>query len=242
MHPDGARRCSEELALIRAEQLAAALERLDPRDRELLELSLHRRVPDEALGSYYACAPAEVARRRAAAIERLADDLSVQRGGDLGAVLRALLEPATWAELKGEAQPRPGEEFARAAEAAAAAGGPATPAAAAGGPAAPRAPLGPQPAPEPDPAPRPRDPASVRHLRAAPEPAPAAPGRARGAEAAPAASAGPHEEAAPGGEPAPVRPPTEEPAPPGADSPEIRASRTASEGPPAEPVLEMLAG
>jgi hypothetical protein len=34
---------------MRPEQLAAALDRLDPRDRELLTLSLGRRVPDESL-------------------------------------------------------------------------------------------------------------------------------------------------------------------------------------------------
>ena len=51
--------------------------------------------------------PAEVSRRRAAAIERLADDLRVQRGEDLGSVLKALLEPGTWAGI----EPAPGREF-----------------------------------------------------------------------------------------------------------------------------------
>ena len=83
--------------MIRPEQLADALQRLEPRDRELLSLSLHRRVPDEALAHMYDYEPAEVSRRRAAAIERLADDLRVQRGEDLGSVLKALLEPGTWA-------------------------------------------------------------------------------------------------------------------------------------------------
>ncbi len=41
-------------------------------------------------------------RRRASAIEHLADELSVQRGEDLGAVLKALLEPATWAQAERE--------------------------------------------------------------------------------------------------------------------------------------------
>jgi hypothetical protein len=35
--------------VIRLEQLAAALHRLDQRDREPLTLSLERRVPDESL-------------------------------------------------------------------------------------------------------------------------------------------------------------------------------------------------
>ena len=94
--------------MIRPEQLADALQRLDPRDRELLALSLHRRVPDEALARMYDYEPAEVSRRRAAAIERLADDLRVQRGEDLGSVLKALLEPNTWSGI----EPAPGREFA----------------------------------------------------------------------------------------------------------------------------------
>lgn len=93
--------------MIRPEQLAAGLQRLDPRDRELLSLSLHRRVPDDDLAKVYELEPADVARRRAAAIEQLADVLEVQRGEDLGSVLRALLEPATWLGFEGSF----GEEF-----------------------------------------------------------------------------------------------------------------------------------
>jgi L,D-transpeptidase catalytic domain len=82
--------------VIPPEQLAGALERLDPRERELLALSLRRRVPDDALARVYDVVPQEVARRRAAAIERLADELGAQRGEDLGAVLQALLDEGTW--------------------------------------------------------------------------------------------------------------------------------------------------
>jgi hypothetical protein len=82
--------------VIQPEQLAGALERLDPRERELLALSLRRRVPDEALARVYDVDSQEVARRRAAAIERLADELGAQRGEDLGAVLQALLDQGTW--------------------------------------------------------------------------------------------------------------------------------------------------
>jgi len=82
--------------VIPPEQLAGALERLDPRDRELLALSLRRRVPDEALARVYDVVPQEVARRRAAAIERLADELGAKRGEDLGAVLQALLDEGSW--------------------------------------------------------------------------------------------------------------------------------------------------
>jgi hypothetical protein len=85
--------------VIPPEQLAGALERLDPRERELLALSLRRRVPDDALARVYDVDAHEVARRRAGAIERLADELGAQRGEDLGAVLQALLDEGTWTEL-----------------------------------------------------------------------------------------------------------------------------------------------
>ena len=106
------------------EQLAGALERLDPRERELLALSLRRRVPDEALARVYDVVPQEVARRRAAAIERLADELGAQRGEDLGAVLQALLDEGSWnasvTATNGEAsEPVAAPESAPVAEAAA---------------------------------------------------------------------------------------------------------------------------
>jgi len=60
------------------------------------------RVPDDALARVYDVDSQEVARRRAGAIERLADELGAQRGEDLGAVLQALLDEGTWtaAELQ----------------------------------------------------------------------------------------------------------------------------------------------
>jgi hypothetical protein len=82
--------------MIPPEQLIAALERLDPRDLEVLDLSLRRHVPDEALANVMSWAPSEVARRRAAAIEHLANDLGVERGEDLGLVLKKLLDSETW--------------------------------------------------------------------------------------------------------------------------------------------------
>jgi L,D-transpeptidase-like protein len=104
--------------MIATEHLVAALEQLSPHDRELLELSLRRRVPDEALGTLFGVEVAEVARRRAGAIERLSDILEVQRGEDLGYVLKSLLDQETWesvgssafqeaAEDEEEAEPRP---------------------------------------------------------------------------------------------------------------------------------------
>ena len=96
------------MPLIAPEQLAQALDRIDPRERELLSLSLRRRVPDEALATVFEIDSAEVARRRARAIEHLADEMDLQRGEDLGAVLKALLEAETW----NAAAATLGEEFA----------------------------------------------------------------------------------------------------------------------------------
>ena len=89
--------------MIDQEQLSNALRRLDPRDWEVLDLSLRRRVPDEALARVFGGEPQEVARRRAGAIENLAEELGVQRGEDLGAVLQALLDQQTWesAQIEG---------------------------------------------------------------------------------------------------------------------------------------------
>ena len=82
--------------MIDREQLAEALGRLDPRDREILDYSLRRRVPDEDLGEIFGGTPGDVARLRASAVETLSTELGVQRGADLGHMLKELLEPATW--------------------------------------------------------------------------------------------------------------------------------------------------
>jgi hypothetical protein len=89
--------------MIDRRQLAEALARLDPRDREVLDYSLRRHVPDNDLAAVFDCGPSEVARMRAAAVERLADDLGVQRGSDLGHVLTALLDHSTWEDVPGAA-------------------------------------------------------------------------------------------------------------------------------------------
>jgi hypothetical protein len=89
-------------SVIDQDQLSSALKRLDPRDWEVLDLSLRRRVPDEALARIFDVEPQSVARRRASAVENLAEELGVQRGEDLGAVLKALLDSATWEAAEGE--------------------------------------------------------------------------------------------------------------------------------------------
>ena len=82
---------------------------MDPRDRELLALSLRRRVPDDDLARMYDIDAPEVARRRATAIDRLSGELGIQRGEDLGAVLKALLEDDIWSATG--APVGAGEEF-----------------------------------------------------------------------------------------------------------------------------------
>ena len=89
--------------MIDREQLSDALAGLDARDREVLDYSLRRRVPDSDLSSVFGLDAPEVARLRAAAVERLSSALGVQRGEDLGHMLKLLLETATWDRLHGPA-------------------------------------------------------------------------------------------------------------------------------------------
>jgi L,D-transpeptidase-like protein len=98
--------------VIDQEQLSTALKRLDPRDWEVLDLSLRRRVPDEALARIFEVEPQDVARRRASAIENLAEELGVQRGEDLGNVLKALLDTDTWDSAEAEGWSVFGEQSA----------------------------------------------------------------------------------------------------------------------------------
>jgi len=86
-------------------QLAEALGGLDLRDREILDYSLHRRVPDADLGETLGGTAEDVARLRTAAIERLSKEIGVQGAADLGDMLKALLEPATWDLLPTPAPP-----------------------------------------------------------------------------------------------------------------------------------------
>lgn len=93
--------------MIERKQISEALGRLDPREREILDYSLHRRVPDDDLAALFDAEPSEVARSRAAAIEALSADLGAQRGADLGHILKELLESDTWAAVPVAAAPAP---------------------------------------------------------------------------------------------------------------------------------------
>jgi len=97
--------------MIDREQLAAGLGRLDPRQREVLDYSLRRRVPEADLDQLFSSSPGEVARLRAAAVEALSNEVGVESGDDLGNMLKHLLEPATWALVP---QAEPAEPAARA--------------------------------------------------------------------------------------------------------------------------------
>ena len=219
--------------MIAPEQLAQALDRIHPRDRELLSLSLRRRVPDDALGRLYECDSTEVARRRARAIEQLADEMDLQRGEDLGAVLQALLEPGTWSAVAASV----GEEFA-----VEAGGGrltaiplPDDAEIKASGPA-----LAPVPVPAEGSAEEEKEgEASGEEATAGGDEAPAEePAEAEAeAEAAPTEEPAPAEaEAAPAEEPAPA-----EAAPPSPAQPATPEAPAESVTPAAHPVLEMLA-
>jgi hypothetical protein len=209
--------------VISPEQLAEALERIHPRDRELLALSLRRRVPDEALARLYECESTDVARRRARAIERLADEMDLQRGEDLGAVLKALLEPETWSAVSTPV----GEEFAVEA-------GGARPAPVPPPDDAEITARGPVLAPVPVPAGEPEGEEEEEAEAATEDP----PAEAAAAPAAPPAEPPAHESAAPPAAPAP-EPPTAPSAGEPASAP--RVAFAPDDATPHHPVLEMLA-
>ena len=93
---------------IRPTLVAAALERLDPSDREVLELSLRRQVPDEALAKFYRCSVPELACRRTAAIERFSSDLGLDGGDALGDVFKGLLDSSVWSDAAAASGTPPG--------------------------------------------------------------------------------------------------------------------------------------
>lgn len=59
----------------RMKQLGAALGRLEPPRRALLDLSMRRAMPDEEIGEVLGVSAEEVGRRRDEELERLAEDL-----------------------------------------------------------------------------------------------------------------------------------------------------------------------
>ena len=98
--------------MIDREQLVRALAQLEPLDRDVLDHSLRRRIPED-LAEILEVPPAEVARLRADAVQRLSDDLDVKGGEDLGHLLKQLLDAETWDMLPATDEPAgPAEEAA----------------------------------------------------------------------------------------------------------------------------------
>lgn len=72
------------------ERVAAAFERLSSGERALLELSLRREVVDPALAELLRVSAEDVARRREAALARLADELDADSSDEVAGVLVGL--------------------------------------------------------------------------------------------------------------------------------------------------------
>ena len=70
--------------------LAACVAALDPGSRALLDLSLRRRVPFEAMAGVLRTDPFDLARRRARAVARIAAELDLDGAGVVAAVKAAL--------------------------------------------------------------------------------------------------------------------------------------------------------
>ena len=84
--------CSERRALLgcaslhlvmltREREIGRSLQKADPQDRALLDLSLRRKVKDDVVAAVLRLQPEEVAPRRAAALDRLAADLGIYDAG-----------------------------------------------------------------------------------------------------------------------------------------------------------------
>ena len=98
--------------LTREREIGRSLQKADPQDRALLDLSLRRKVKDDVVAAVLRLQPEEVVHHRAAALDRLAADLGIYddaeraRLSDLLAELPAEEWPAE--EIEGEdGQPAP---------------------------------------------------------------------------------------------------------------------------------------
>src|SRR3954463_4534571 len=86
-------------AAVSLEELAMCVRALDPGSRALLDLSLRRRLPFEAMAAVLHTDPFELARRRARSIARIAADLDLDGVGVVGSVKAALARMADEAWL-----------------------------------------------------------------------------------------------------------------------------------------------
>ncbi|MEA2443883.1 MAG: hypothetical protein QOJ12_1175, partial [Thermoleophilales bacterium] len=75
---------------ISLEELALCVRGLDPGSRALLDLSLRRRLPLEAMAGFLQTDPFDLARRRARAVARIAGELDLDGSGVIATVKAAL--------------------------------------------------------------------------------------------------------------------------------------------------------
>jgi DNA-directed RNA polymerase specialized sigma24 family protein len=75
--------------------LGAALARLDPESRALLELSMRRGMPEDEIGEFLRVDPDQVGRRRAELFERLVEELHLE-GREERDELFATLQDLPW--------------------------------------------------------------------------------------------------------------------------------------------------
>src|SRR4051794_19543781 len=77
-------------AAVSMEALAMCVRSLDPGNRALLDLSLRRRLPFEAMAGVLHTDPFDLARRRARAVARIAAELDLEGAGVVATVKAAL--------------------------------------------------------------------------------------------------------------------------------------------------------
>src|SRR5215218_6856171 len=96
-------------AAVSMEALAMCVRALDPGSRALLDLSLRRRVPFEAMAGVLHTDPFDLARRRARAVARIAAELDLEGAGGVATVKAALgrLPDDAWCVPVASSAPEP---------------------------------------------------------------------------------------------------------------------------------------
>src|ERR687889_2454563 len=96
-------------AALSMEALAMCVRALDPGSRALLDLSLRRRLPFEAMAGVLHTDPFDLARRRARAVARIAAELDLDGAGVVAAVKAALarLPDEAWCVPVASLEPAP---------------------------------------------------------------------------------------------------------------------------------------
>ena len=98
---------AEPSVYVSMQALEECVRSLDPGARALLDLSLRRRLPLEAMAAVLHTDPFDLARRRARSIARIAADLDLDGAGVVGSVKAALGRMADEAWLVPVALPKP---------------------------------------------------------------------------------------------------------------------------------------